>query len=132
MFRTHVYRPVEDEGLVERANEIGARARRRLEALKEEHPSVIGEIRAERGAMIAIELVRNGDAAQPDTELTKALVNSAYEHGLVLLSCGVNGNVIRLLPALTIEDALLDAGLDILAGRLQKAVSADIAGAPPA
>ena len=114
---------IEEENLVARANDVGARARGRLEILRQQHPDVIGEIRAERGAMIAIELVRNGDAAQPDAELTKALVSSAYDHGLVLLSCGVNGNVIRLLPALTIEDELLDEGLDILAARLDRLVS---------
>ena len=105
---------IEQDGLVERAAEIGARTGNRLRALQEKHPDVIGEVRAERGAMLAIELVSNGDATQPDAELTKQLVSAAYEHGLVLLSCGVNGNVIRLLPALTIPFEHLDEGLDIL------------------
>ena len=64
--------------------------------------------------MIAMELVENGDATQPAADLTKSLVAAAYENGLVLLSCGVNGNVIRFLPALTITDDLIDEGLDIL------------------
>jgi len=67
---------------------------------------------------IAIELDDHGDAAKPLADLTKALVARAYENGLVLLSCGVNGNVIRLLPPLTITDALLDEGLDILEASL--------------
>ena len=114
---------MEAEGLVDRAAAIGERAGARLSELQSKHPDVIGEVRAERGAMIAIEIVRNGDASQPDADLTKSIVAGAYENGLVLLSCGVNGNVIRLLPALTIPDALLDEGLDILEGCLESAVS---------
>ena len=64
--------------------------------------------------MIAIELVKGGDAEQPDADLTKALVAEAYRNGLVVLSCGVRGNVFRFLPALTISDELIDEGLDIL------------------
>jgi 4-aminobutyrate aminotransferase / (S)-3-amino-2-methylpropionate transaminase / 5-aminovalerate transaminase len=102
------------DGLVERAVAIGARTKARLEAMQKKYPGAIGEIRADRGAMIAIELVEGGDAHRPAADLTKAIVAKAYESGLVLLSCGVYGNVIRLLPALTIEDELLDEGLDIL------------------
>ncbi len=64
--------------------------------------------------MIAMELVKNGQADQPDVELTSALVRQASENGLILLSCGVNGNVIRFLPALTISDDLINEGLDIV------------------
>jgi len=105
---------IDADGLVARAVTIGARAGARLEALQAKYPQVIGEVRAERGAMIAIELVKNGDAGQPDADLTRRLVARACEQGLVLLSCGVYGNVIRLLPALTISDEILDEGLDIL------------------
>jgi len=105
---------IRDEGLVGRALEIGARFDARLRDMQTRHPGVIGDIRTSRGAMMAIELVRDGDASKPDAELTKALVARASESGLVLLSCGVNGNVIRFLPALTIPDELIDEGLDIL------------------
>mgnify|MGYP001815997346 CR=1 FL=1 len=105
---------IRERGLVDRALEIGARFRSRLEALQAKHPQTIGHLRCERGAMIAMELVENGDVEQPAADLTKSLVGSAYEHGLVLLSCGVNGNVIRFLPALTISDELIEEGLDIL------------------
>lgn len=104
---------MDDDGLVDRAVAIGARAKSRLVAMQRKYP-VIGEVRADRGAMIAIELTHDGDAAKPAADLTKALCAKAYEKGLVLLSCGINGNVIRLLPALTIEDALLDEGLELL------------------
>jgi 4-aminobutyrate aminotransferase/(S)-3-amino-2-methylpropionate transaminase len=105
---------IEEEGLVGRANAIGEIARSRLDTMQAKYPANIGECRSNRGAMIAIELVENSDAGQPAPDRTKALVARAYEKGLVLLSCGVNGNVIRLLPALTITDALLEEGLDIL------------------
>jgi 4-aminobutyrate aminotransferase/(S)-3-amino-2-methylpropionate transaminase len=103
-----------EEKLIERALEIGARFAGRLAALQAKYPQTIGDIRCERGAMMAIELVENGDVEQPAAELTKALVAKAYENGLALLSCGVNANVIRFLPPLTIEDALIDEGLDRL------------------
>ncbi|HNP36410.1 MAG TPA: 4-aminobutyrate--2-oxoglutarate transaminase [Woeseiaceae bacterium] len=105
---------IEEEDLVNRATEIGSRVKTRLEAMQRRYPAFIGDIRADRGAMIAIELVHGGNAQQPAAAETKALVSKAYEKGLVLLSCGVSGNVIRLLPALTIPDAILDEGLDIL------------------
>ena len=105
---------IREEGLVERANEIGANFSERLHTLQARLPETIGAIRCDRGAMIAVELVENGDVAQPAADLTKALVGAAYENGLVLLSCGVNGNVVRFLPALTISDDLIDEGFDIL------------------
>ena len=111
---------IRSEGLVERANAIGARFGERLHALQARYPETIGDVRASRGAMIAIELVEDGDVEKPAADLTKALVATACEHGLVLLSCGVNGNVIRFLPALTISDSLIDEGLDILATCIDK------------
>ncbi len=105
---------IEQENLVDRALAIGERAKARLLALQKKYPDVVGEIRAERGAMIAMELVSNGDATQPAADLTKRLVAKAADNGLILLSCGVNGNVIRLLPALTIPDEILDEGLSLL------------------
>ena len=104
---------IREEKLVERALEIGARFDARLKALQKKHPQVIGDIRTSRGAMMAIELVKEGKVDKPDADLTKALVGKAAENGLVLLSCGVNGNVIRFLPALTISDELIEEGLDI-------------------
>jgi len=59
-----------------------------------------------------MELVKNGDPFQPDSDLTKALVKAAWQDGLILLSCGVRGNVIRFLPALTISDNLINEGMD--------------------
>jgi 4-aminobutyrate aminotransferase/(S)-3-amino-2-methylpropionate transaminase len=114
-----VLEEIQEHGLVERAVAIGARFKARLEALQAKHPDIVGALRCERGAMIAMELVQNGDVAQPAADLTKALVGAAYENGLALLSCGVNGNVIRFLPALTISDELIDEGLEILEACLE-------------
>lgn len=114
---------IAEENLVERARQIGALFAGRLASLQEKHPEVIGEIRADRGAMIAMELVKDGDAQQANPELTRAIVTLAYQRGLVLLSCGSRGNVIRFLPALTISDELISEGLDIVAACLETAVA---------
>ncbi len=105
---------IAENDLVNRANQIGSLFGQRLAGLQEKYPDVIGDIRSQHGAMIAMELVKNGQADQPDPELTSALVRHAPENGLILLSCGVNGNVIRFLPALTISDDLINEGLDIV------------------
>ena len=105
---------IAEENLVERSVQIGALFGDRLAALQRQFPDAIGDIRASRGAMVAMELVKNGDAEQPDPELTKTLVTLAYQRGLVLLSCGTRANVIRFLPALTISDELINEGLDIV------------------
>jgi 4-aminobutyrate aminotransferase/(S)-3-amino-2-methylpropionate transaminase len=64
--------------------------------------------------MVAMELVKDGDAGRPDAELTGALVQAAARNGLVLLSCGRHKNVVRFLVALTASDAVIGEGLDIL------------------
>ncbi|MGB5488904.1 MAG: 4-aminobutyrate--2-oxoglutarate transaminase [Lysobacterales bacterium] len=102
------------ENLVERSNQIGRLFAGRLSRLQQQYPDVIGDIRAGRGAMIAMELVRNGDPDLPDPDLTKALVTKAWQNGLILLSCGIRSNVIRFLPALTISDELVDEGMNIV------------------
>ncbi|HJS21367.1 MAG TPA: 4-aminobutyrate--2-oxoglutarate transaminase [Steroidobacteraceae bacterium] len=103
---------IRDENLVERARMLGERMVSRLKAMQARMPS-IGEVRG-LGAMVAMELVKNRDANAPDPELTKALTQAAGRKGLVLLSCGVRGNVIRFLAPLTIAEALADEGLQIV------------------
>ena len=111
---------IKEHDLVARAREIGTLFGERLRVLQQAYPDRVGEIRADRGAMIAMELVTDGDAGKPDPELTRALVASAAQNGLILLSCGIRGNVIRFIPALTISDELIDEGLDILGDCLAK------------
>jgi 4-aminobutyrate aminotransferase-like enzyme len=97
-------------GFRERAEQIAQVLRTRLDDVAARH-SIIGEVRG-LGAMLAFELVeQSGDA-------TRAITTAARERGLVLLSCGLYGNVIRLLPPLTATDEELERGLDILAGSL--------------
>ncbi len=67
--------------------------------------------------MIAVELVKSG-TADPDPDLTKALTSKAHAQGVLVLSCGTFGNILRFLPPLTISDELLLEGLDVLAGIL--------------
>jgi len=98
------------------ARHIESVARPRLEALAAKHPS-IGEVRG-RGAMLALEVVIPGEDAAagpaPDAVLTAAVAKAAHERGLLLLTCGTYGNVIRLLPPLIISDDELDRGLSLL------------------
>jgi len=103
---------MEEEHLNERALAIESIMRERLEALQATHPSV-GDIRG-RGAMIAIELVKPG-TMDPDPELAARVSKAAHAQGVVTLTCGTYGNVLRFLPPLTIPDHLLREGLDIVA-----------------
>ena len=103
---------LELDGLVDRARQIGALTMDRLGRLAAEDDR-IGELRG-RGAMIAVELVRPG-GAEPDAELTRRVAAGAHAAGVIVLTCGTFGNVLRLLPPLTISDALLTEGLDVLA-----------------
>ena len=76
---------------------------------------MIGDVRG-RGAMLAIEFVKPG-TAEPDPDLTKAVAAEALAQGVMLLTCGTYGNVIRLLPPLVIRDDLLDEGTHRARGR---------------
>ena len=84
----------------------------KLKQLQAEYPQIIGDVR-NAGAMIAVEFVHDGDVSKPYPELAKNLSAKAAENGLVLLSCGIRGNVIRFLPALTIEMEIIDEGMEI-------------------
>jgi 4-aminobutyrate aminotransferase len=103
---------MEDENLVARAELLGHRLRTRLESLRTRSPGAaqIAEVRGP-GAMIAIELMK-GSAPDPDT--AKAIQQRAMDQGLLLLTCGVYGNVLRFLFPLTIQDAIFEEGLAIL------------------
>ena len=105
---------IETERLCDRAVEVGERVTAGLRSVQNAFPKRVGDVRG-LGAMVAMELVRDGDPARPDPDLTKALVARAAERGLILLSCGVRGNVIRILTPLTIPMDQVDEGLAILA-----------------
>ena len=107
---------IEKEGLADRARVMGEMMVGRLQDLSRKFPC-IGDIRT-LGAMTSMELVRDRKTAEPDAELTRALVQDAGKRGLVLLSCGVRGNVIRFLAPLTATDDIINEGLDIIAASL--------------
>jgi 4-aminobutyrate aminotransferase len=98
-----------------RAEALGREIRARLESLAGEL-ECIGDVRG-LGPMLALELVADGE---PETELTAAVVAAARERGLLLLSCGLDGNVIRLLPPVSIKDGDLADGLDALEAALRE------------
>jgi 4-aminobutyrate aminotransferase/(S)-3-amino-2-methylpropionate transaminase len=113
---------MQKEKLPERANHVGELVQRRLRALQPKL-ACIGEVRG-LGGMVAMELVRNRDANAPDADLAKALVQRSAANGLILLSCGVYGNVIRFLMPLTASDAIVNEGLDILEKSLHEVLAA--------
>jgi 4-aminobutyrate aminotransferase/(S)-3-amino-2-methylpropionate transaminase len=73
----------------------------------------IGDVRG-RGAMLAVELVVPG-TTQPDAALTRAVATAAHRAGVIVLTCGTDGNVLRFLPPLSISDELIDDAMDVLA-----------------
>lgn len=110
---------MESEDLCSRATRVGQRMRARLEALAKDLPC-IGDVRG-LGAMVAFELVKDPTTKEPDAELTASVVTHAEKRGLILLSCGTSANVVRLLSPLTIPDAVLEEGLNILAASVKDA-----------
>jgi 4-aminobutyrate aminotransferase/(S)-3-amino-2-methylpropionate transaminase len=105
-------RTIEEERLVDRAAQIGSVMLPRLVALQEKFDA-IGDIRG-RGAMLAIELVKDRATKEPDPAGTQRIAAACHAAGLVVLTCGTYGNVLRFLPPLVIPDHLLAEGLDIL------------------
>jgi 4-aminobutyrate aminotransferase/(S)-3-amino-2-methylpropionate transaminase len=106
-----VFKTIEEDGLVERARVIGAALIDRFETLQS-YDGRIGEVRG-RGAMVAVELVQRGTTV-PDPALAKRVAAEAHARGVIVLTCGTYGNVLRFLPPLAISDQLLGAGLDLL------------------
>ncbi|MEX0673476.1 MAG: 4-aminobutyrate--2-oxoglutarate transaminase [Gaiellaceae bacterium] len=99
----------EEEGLVDRAAELGERIRGRMEAWQERFPQ-IGDVRG-LGAMLAIELVEDRGTKEPAPKLASAVVEAAFERGLLLLKSGIYSNCIRVLVPLVITDAQADEAL---------------------
>jgi len=97
---------------------VGMTVRDRFNKMKNKF-SAIGDVRG-LGAMMAFELVKNKDPFQPDAELCKKLISYCAANGLIVINAGVNGNVIRILSPLVIEEELLNKGLDIIENGLRK------------
>jgi 4-aminobutyrate aminotransferase / (S)-3-amino-2-methylpropionate transaminase / 5-aminovalerate transaminase len=86
--------------------------RARLQSWQQRYPR-IGDVRG-LGPMLGIELVKDRATKEPDKAFTAALARYCYEHGLIVLTAGTLGNVVRLMMPLVIEDAELEEGLGVL------------------
>ncbi len=103
---------LESEGFLERAEEIGAKTLARAEAWKERF-ALIGDVRG-LGAMVGIEMVTDRDSKEPAKEATEKIGTLAAQRGVLTISAGTYGNVIRTLMPLVIRDDELEEGLDVL------------------
>ena len=114
---------IEDENLCARSTTIGQIIMDRCTSLQEHsNLNCIGDVRG-LGAMCAVELVKDTASHEPAPALTAQLLKSAADRGLILLSCGTYGNVIRFLVPLTASDELVREGMDIFTASLTDAVS---------
>ena len=111
---------IEQDKLCAQANIIGEAFAARLTCLQQQFPKRIAEVR-QLGAMIAVEFMQQGE---PDVALTQQIIAKAADYGLILLSCGFYGNVLRLLPPLTIGADILQQGLDKLDVLLRSVLAA--------
>ena len=107
---------IEGEGLVDRAERLGQRLKQRLASLRDDVPE-IADIRGP-GLMNAVEFAEGG---KPSPEFTNKVREEALSRGLILLTCGVYGNVIRFLPPLTVPDAVFDEALGIIEDAIRAA-----------
>jgi 4-aminobutyrate aminotransferase/(S)-3-amino-2-methylpropionate transaminase len=107
-----------EDKLLERSRELGEILNKRFTQLMEQY-EVIGDVRG-KGPMLALELVTDRETKEPATDIAKRLTQVCYDKGLVLLSCGNYGNVIRTLMPFVITDEQLDKGLSILEESLKE------------
>ena len=112
----------EEEDLLSRANAIGERVMAAMREMQQNYPDVIGDVRG-RGPMVAMELVKDPESRAPDRERAAKVAHYALQSGLMLLTAGQQGNVIRTLMPLSIADDELEEGLSILARALGKTIS---------
>jgi len=113
---------IEDEDLLARSTALGDHFRARFAEIGARiAPDRICDIRG-LGAMLAVEFVTDLDSNIPDAALTKAVVAHALKRGLILLSCGMHGNALRIMVPLTASDAIIDEGLAIFEEALKASV----------
>ncbi len=113
----------EEEGILQRSLELGEHLVKRLADMAT-RTSRIGDVRG-LGSMVAMELFRDENGQRvPDPDLTRKLVVLAAERGLILLSCGMYGNTVRILVPITGSDEIIDEGLDIIQGCLDTLTAA--------
>jgi 4-aminobutyrate aminotransferase / (S)-3-amino-2-methylpropionate transaminase / 5-aminovalerate transaminase len=107
-----VIRTIEEEELVERAQSIGKLFQERFQPLQTKY-EYIGDVRS-LGAMCAIEFVKDSESKEPNKELVQEIIQKAHQSGLIIMSAGLYGNIIRLLTPLVITDEQLSEGFDVL------------------
>jgi 4-aminobutyrate aminotransferase/(S)-3-amino-2-methylpropionate transaminase len=103
---------IEKEGLLERAEAIGSRIEARAKKWAERFP-LVGQVRR-LGAMVGIELVRDRQTLEPAEKETREILEMAHKQGVIVISAGTYGNVIRFLPPLIMKDEEVDEGLDVI------------------
>lgn len=111
-----VIQAIQEEKLLDRANKLGTQLKETISGLKAEVPQ-IAEVRG-LGAMVAVEFNKAG-SHEADADFTKKVQTKALESGLILLTCGVYGNVVRFLFPLTIEDAVFEEALQKLVAAIK-------------
>jgi 4-aminobutyrate aminotransferase / (S)-3-amino-2-methylpropionate transaminase / 5-aminovalerate transaminase len=109
-----------DENVLARAEKVGEAVRGGLEQMRLRFDQV-GDVRG-LGAMLAMELVKSRETMEPAPELARAVVTRAAERGLVIITCGIHANVVRVMVPLTAPLEMVDEGISMLAGALEDAV----------
>lgn len=114
---------IENEGLLARSTALGETFKARLAEIgARSAPYRFWDVRG-LGAMVAVEFVTDFESAAPDAAFTKRVIAHALQRGLLLLSCGMHGNALRIMVPLTASDAIVDEGLAILEAAVQAAVA---------
>ena len=115
---------IEEENLLERSLVMGEHIVKRIKAMAQRNDvPPIGDIR-NLGGMVAFEILGDGASGDPDPDATKRVTTAALDNGLILLSCGVYGNSVRILVPLTASDEVLNEGLDMMEKSLVQAAEA--------
>ena len=114
---------IENEGLLAKSTAMGETLKARLAEIgARSAPYRFWDIRG-LGAMVAVEFVTDFDTAKPDADFTKRVIAHALKRGLLLLSCGMHGNALRIMVPLTASDAVVEEGLAILEAAVQAVVA---------
>ena len=116
-----VLEKIEKDNLSEKANAIGEKIKSRLSEMQKKYP-VIGDIRG-LGAMCAVEFIKDPETKEPNKEIIGKITKESLQQGVIFLSAGIYGNVLRFLPPLVMTDEQLEYGLDALEKAIEKALS---------
>jgi 4-aminobutyrate aminotransferase / (S)-3-amino-2-methylpropionate transaminase / 5-aminovalerate transaminase len=108
--------------LNQKGKHVGEIVRSQFEEMKKKHPQHVTDVRG-LGAMMAFELSHDSDIQKPDGELAKELIQRCFEKGLIIISSGVNANIIRVLSPLVIEEKDLTRGLEIIEESLSELIA---------